>query len=182
LKVSPASANQFLEIEDGIKFLQEAIDRSQGKHDAVFIYKIAQAEKKLDLGEHFDCLEILRACEKEIKLLPDTDAKVFSKLFFTFSLYFRRRDDQENYYQNSLQYLAYTASSELSEAEKKDISIKMGMSVLLGKNIYNITELLDKDVLNSLKGTDFEWLYHLLQHLGNGQITDFANALNTYKQ
>lgn len=58
----------------------------------------------------------------------------------------------------------------------------MGMSVLLGKNIYNITELLDKDVLNSLKGTDFEWLYHLLQHLGNGQISDFATSLNTYKQ
>jgi 26S proteasome regulatory subunit N9 len=58
----------------------------------------------------------------------------------------------------------------------------MGMSVLLGKNIYNITELLEKDVLNSLKGTDFEWLFHLLQHLGNGHISDFAVALNTYSQ
>jgi 26S proteasome regulatory subunit N9 len=116
----------------------------------------------------------------EIKQFPDTDAKVFSRLFFTFSLYYRRRDDQENYYQNALQYLAYTASSELSEAEKKDISIKMGMSVLLGKNIYNITELLEKEVLNSLKGSDFEWLYHLLQHLGHGQISEFAAALNTY--
>lgn len=56
----------------------------------------------------------------------------------------------------------------------------MGMSVLLGKNIYNITELLDKDVLHSLKGTDFEWLFHLLTHLGTGQISDFAAALNQY--
>lgn len=78
--------------------MQEAIDRSAGKHDAVFIYKISQAEKKLDLGQHFDCLEILKAVDNEIKLLPDTDAKVFSKLFYTFSLYYRRRDDQENYY------------------------------------------------------------------------------------
>jgi len=49
--------------------------------------------------------------------------------------------------------LAYTPASELEEKEKKDLSIKMGMAVLLGKNVFNITELLDKDVINSLKGT-----------------------------
>jgi hypothetical protein len=37
--------------------------------------------------------------------------------------------------------LAYTPASELSKEENMDWSIKMGMSVLLGKNIYNITEL-----------------------------------------
>ena len=132
---------KFLEIEDGVKFLQDAIDRTKEKPDATFIYKIAQADKKLDLGQHFDCLELLQQVESDIKQFPDTDAKVLSRLFFAFSLYYRRRDDQEKYYQNSLQFLAYTNSSELTEAQKKDLSIKMGMSVLLGKNIYNITEL-----------------------------------------
>jgi hypothetical protein len=44
----------------------------------------------------------------------------------------------------------------------------MGMSILLGKKVFNITELLDKDVINSLIGTEFEWLYHVLKALGHG--------------
>ena len=40
------------------------------------------------------------------------------------------------------------------------------MSILLGKNVFNISELLDKDVINSLVGTPFEWLFTLMQTLG----------------
>lgn len=50
----------------------------------------------------------------------------------------------------------------MEEKEKKDLSIKMGMAILLGKNVFNITELLDKDVINSLKGTQFEWLFDMM--------------------
>lgn len=178
--ITVSVSRQFEELEDAFKFLQEAIDRSKGKSDAIFIYQIAQAEKKLDMGEHFDSLEILKKVEEEIKQFPDSDAKVFSRLFYTLALYYRRREDQERYYQNSLQFLAYTNPADLKEAEKKEISIKMGMAVLIGKNIFNITELLDKEILNSLKGTEFEWLFHLLQALGRGQIPDFVKGLETY--
>ena len=44
----------------------------------------------------------------------------------------------------------------------------MGMAVLLGKNIFNIAELLDKEILSSLVGSDFQWLYDLLMTLGRG--------------
>jgi len=43
--------------------------------------------------------------------------------------------------------LAYTQLDELSEKDKKQWSTQIGMAVLLGKNIFNITELLDKDIL-----------------------------------
>ena len=43
-----------------------------------------------------------------------------------------------------MQFLAYTPASELSVDEKKQWSIKMGMAVLLGKNIFNIAELVSK--------------------------------------
>jgi len=42
------------------------------------------------------------------------------------------------------------------------------MAVLLGKKIFNITELLDKALLKSLLNSDFEWLFDLLQTLGRG--------------
>jgi len=54
------------------------------------------------------------------------------------------------------------------------------MAVLLGKNIFNISELLDKPILNSLVGSDFQWLYDLLMALGKGQIAEFAAAIQRH--
>ena len=53
----------------------------------------------------------------------------------------------------------------------------MGMSILLGKNVFNITELLDKDIINSLKGTQFEWLYDMMCSLGYGRINEFNKTV-----
>jgi 26S proteasome regulatory subunit N9 len=58
----------------------------------------------------------------------------------------------------------------MSENDKKELSIKMGMSIMLGKKVFNISELLDKEIINSLLGTDFEWMFHMLKALGQGQI------------
>lgn len=81
-----------------------------------------------------------------------------------------------------MQFLAYTPASELSQQEKKDWSIKLGMAILLGKNIYNIMELLDKEILQSLVGTDFEWLHVLLNTLGRGQISEFERAIDAHHE
>jgi hypothetical protein len=40
-----------------------------------------------------------------------------------------------------MQFLAYTPDQELSNEEKLQWSIKLGMAVLLGKRIFNIAEL-----------------------------------------
>ena len=39
---------------------------------------------------------------------------------------------------------------------------------------------LDKDILSSLVGSDFQWLYDILITLGRGQITEFAQAMQTH--
>lgn len=53
----------------------------------------------------------------------------------------------------------------------------MGMSILLGKNVYNISELLDKEIINSLVGTEFEWLFHMMRSLGQGKIDEFTKTV-----
>jgi|TARA_B110000285_G_C15028491_1_gene565448 hypothetical protein len=58
----------------------------------------------------------------------------------------------------------------------------MGMSILLGKKVFNITELLDKEIINVLLGTEFEWLYHLMKTLGLGQIADFEKTVQNNQE
>ena len=83
----------------------------------------------------------MNGVKKSLEALSDVEPKVYAHMSRAYALYYRRKEDYENYYKSSLQYLAYTPSSELSIEEKKDWSIKLGMAILLGKNIYNIMEL-----------------------------------------
>ena len=76
--------------------------------------------------------------------MSDVDAKVYANYSHVAALYYRRKEDNENFYKYGLQFLAYTPATELSKDEMKDWSTKMGMSVLLGKNIYNIAELVSQ--------------------------------------
>lgn len=166
-----------LGIEDSIKFLDAAKDRLKGHHDALFLLEISQSEKQLSLGLHHDCIEHLNKIRSDVNNHADIDPKVFSGLAHVYGLYYKRKDDHENYYKSCLQYLAYTPSSDMTDKEKKELSIKMGMSILLGKNVYNISELLDKEIINSLVGTEFEWLFHMMRSLGQGQIDEFTQTV-----
>ena len=54
------------------------------------------------------------------------------------------------------------------------------MAVLLGKDIFNIAELCEKEVLKSLVGTDFDWLYNLLLCLNTGNVDEFKSLCDQY--
>lgn len=135
------ASRQHADIAVSIEFLEQAKQRLDSYKDAVYLCRIAQAEKKLNLGQHHDCLQILNEVKGQVESESDIDPRVYATLNEVFSNYYRRKEDQENFYKASLQFLAYTPASELSADEKKQWSIKMGMAVLLGKNIFNISEL-----------------------------------------
>lgn len=60
--------------------------------------------------------------------------------------------------------------------------MKMGLAVLIGHSIYNIGELLEKDLLKALIGSPHEWLYDVLQTLDGGRIHDFENTIKAHEE
>jgi len=142
--------------------------------------KVSIAEKRLSLGHYNECLDLLEEVEDQLKALNDVDQIVYSELYKTLALYYRRKEKYTEFYQNGLQYLAYTPSDELTEVEKREWCINMGKAILLGKDIYNIAELLEKDILKSLINTDYEWLYDILKALNTANINEFEDCLVKY--
>jgi len=61
------------DIEDAIQFLEEAKGRLSQKHDALFLLRISQAEKKLALGQHHDCIESLEQIRTDLEGHTDID-------------------------------------------------------------------------------------------------------------
>jgi hypothetical protein len=89
-------------IEDSIKFLEAAKDRLKGHFDAIFLLEISQSEKQLALGLHHDCIEHLNKIRSDVNTHADIDAKVFSGLAYVYGMYYKRKDDHENYYKSCL--------------------------------------------------------------------------------
>ena len=89
-------------MEESITFLEEARQRLITKHDAAFLCRIAQAEKRLNLGQHHDCLEILKEVHDQLEPLSDVDSLVYANQANVFAQYYRRKEDHENFYKQSL--------------------------------------------------------------------------------
>ena len=51
---------------------------------------------------HHDCFEMLENIFNKVKEKADVDSKVFSFLAHVYGLYYKRKDDHENYYKSCL--------------------------------------------------------------------------------
>jgi hypothetical protein len=92
-QITVLCSRQHVDLEQAIVFLAEAKDRLKNKVDAGLYLRIAQAEKRLDLGQHHDCFEILNEVAELINSTQDIDPKVYAYMADVFSQYYRRKDD-----------------------------------------------------------------------------------------
>ena len=116
------------------------------------------------MGQHHDCLEILNEVKDDLSALQDVSPKVYGFMADVFSQYYRRKEDQENFYNSAMMFLAYTSTDDLTAEEKRSWATKMGMAVLLGKNIFNISELvsifknLTLDIVRQRNSSKLGWI------------------------
>ena len=87
------ASRQHEDIAASIEFLEEAKKRLENYKDAVYLCRIAQAEKRLTMGEHHDCLQILNEVKEKVEAESDIDPKVYATLNEVFSNYYRRKED-----------------------------------------------------------------------------------------
>lgn len=73
-----------------------------------------------------------------------------------------------DYYRESLRFLGTVDVSTLTVKESVERAYDMGLSALVGKGIYNMGELLSHSILDSLRGTEKEWLVELLTAFNSG--------------
>mmetsp|Transcript_10875 Transcript_10875/g.12326 ORF Transcript_10875/g.12326 Transcript_10875/m.12326 type:complete len:327 (+) Transcript_10875:207-1187(+) len=182
VRIAVNCSRQFQNIEEAITFFKELEEIVKGSIDAFNFLKVSIAEKRLALGQYNECFDVLEEVEGQLKSHNDIDQLVYSEFYKTLALYYRRKEKYTEFYQNGLQFLAYTPSEELTEQEKHEWCINMGQAILLGKDIYNIAELLEKDILKSLVNTEHEWLYDILKTLNTADIEEFEACLSRYRE
>eukprot|EP00177_Eucheuma_denticulatum_P006284 GFKZ01011463.1.p1 GENE.GFKZ01011463.1~~GFKZ01011463.1.p1 ORF type:complete len:431 (-),score=57.64 GFKZ01011463.1:1189-2358(-) len=103
-----------------------------------------------------------------------------------YSVYFRAAAEYHkvvgtayDFFHNALQFLAYTPAHTLSTADQTRWAFDIGIAALVGTAIYNFGEVLSHSIVHSLKSTDHEWLFHLLEAFNNGDLDQFDKVCNS---
>jgi len=110
------------------------------------------------------------------------DNVVYSNYYRAEAEYYKIRDLPTNFYKYALLFLSFTPLETLNEKERQRIAYDVGISALVGEDIYNFGDLLEHPIVDSLINTDNEWLAHLLRAFYRGDIDKYEELVNNYQE
>ncbi|KAH8381859.1 hypothetical protein KR009_000662 [Drosophila setifemur] len=179
-KINPYGLIQILEVvvdnisdkKEAIDFLEKVKDKVKICDEAVWYLQVMQGNLYLtnlnDLNSTKKIIEELRdVLEEAGNVTP-----VHGKYYMLASQYYRRVGKHSDYYRCGLQFLGCSLD-DYPRDQWAQQAFFLGLAALLGDGVYNIGELLAHPILESLKGTENEWLVELLKAFNTGDINKF---------
>ncbi|KAJ9152338.1 hypothetical protein P3X46_025913 [Hevea brasiliensis] len=178
-------SKQYKEKNAAISYLEGVIEklratREQHIEEPILYIKMQLAIFKIEQGDQKECKQLLEEGKSTLDSMTDIDPSVYANYYWVSSQYHKYRQEFAEFYKSALLYLAYTSVESLSEPFKLDLAFDLSLSALLGDNIYNFGELLAHPVINSLLGTQVEWLYYILQAFNSGDLVRYQELCRVH--
>ncbi|KAF9353345.1 26S proteasome regulatory subunit [Mortierella sp. NVP85] len=155
-----------------LKALTEKVNKDETR-DAYVLAKMETTHFGLLLGDMDTTKKDLDECSKYIDRFDSVDPQINASYLRVSADYYKIRAEYAKYYKSALLYLACVNIDDISQAEKASRANDLALSALLGDSIYNFGELLMHPILESLVGTEREWLKNLLFAFNSGDIGKF---------
>lgn len=155
--------------KEAVAFIEKLKDKIKICDEALWLCKVLQGQIYLEY------LNDLDATKKIIEDLKDNLEEagnvtpVHGKYYMLAAQYYRLVGQHSEYYRCGLQFLGCSLET-FPKDQWPQQAFFLGLAALLGEGIYNIGELLAHPILESLKGTENEWLMELLQAFNSGDI------------
>ena len=180
MKINPYGLVQILEVlvdhisdkKEAVEFLEKLKEKVKICDEAIWYIQVLQGNLLLTN------LNDLQATKKIIEELRDVLEEagnvtpVHGKYYMLASQYYRRVGQHSDYYRCGLQFLGCSLE-DYPKDQWAQQAFFLGLAALLGDGVYNIGELLAHPILESLKGTENEWLVELLKAFNFGDINKF---------
>ncbi|KJA26588.1 hypothetical protein HYPSUDRAFT_132678 [Hypholoma sublateritium FD-334 SS-4] len=132
------------------------------------------AHAKLLYGDLEGTKSDMDAAQKILDTLETVESTVNGAYYGVAADYYKAKAEYAPYYRNSLLYLACVdIETGMSAEERLARAHDLSISAFLGDTIYNFGELLMHPILDSLTGTQHEWLKRLLFTFNEGNIGKF---------
>jgi len=140
---------------------------------AKVLFNCEIAYHKLELGLVDEAKEMMKEADKMIDKMTDVSDLMYSFYYRLCYEFHKKRESPAEFYRATLQYLTYTPVDSLSTTQQCDIARDLCLAALVAESIFTFGELLVHPVLQSLQGTEYQWMIDMLKALNIGNITAY---------
>jgi len=181
VQIAMAALERFEEAEEALTFIRQIGEKTKENQEAFALTRILVA--KIKLHKYDKRRETQDIIEEVDKILSEVDgvSPVHSHFYLLCSDLYRIEGKHADFYRSSLRYLGCTDCDELSRQEQAKHAFFLSLAALLGEGVFNFGELLAHKILESLRGTDNEWLIDLLFAFNAGDVAKFRQLSPKWK-
>ena len=168
--------------EEALKFFENIENSHKNKYkgeEKIFI-KILKGFCYYDLNKMYELEEIVKNTEQDFSGNIEIDSSLYSQYYKLSTLFYEKKQDYDNFYNNAFQYLAY--ETKMTNEEKLDLCYKMCSAMLIGEKLYNFAELIEKDFFKLMHGTQYEWISNLILSFNSAKVDQFLSMVNQNKK
>uniref|UniRef100_A0A1Q3FE80 26S proteasome non-ATPase regulatory subunit 13 n=1 Tax=Culex tarsalis TaxID=7177 RepID=A0A1Q3FE80_CULTA len=159
--------------KEAVAFLEKLKDKvCKVCEEALWMCKVLQGQIYLEhLNELDETKKIIEDMKDNLEEAGNV-TPVHGKYYMLAANYYRLVGQHSDYYRCGLQFLGCSMDTYPKDQWPQQ-TFFLGLAALLGEGIYNIGELLAHPILDSLTGTENEWLVELLRAFNSGNINKF---------
>jgi len=183
MKLNPLSLVQIIapvvavmdEKEEALAFVEKIADKVKKDTEAFILTKVIAADIQLN---HYNNRDKVKELIEEVEvLLKEVEGVGFvhSKFYLMASDLHKKDANYAEYYRASLRFLGCTDLATLSQQDKVSQAYHLCLAALLGKDIFNFGELLAHKILESLSGSEFQWVVDLMVAFNAGDVGKYES-------
>ena len=147
--------------------------------EKIFV-KIIKGFCYLDLNKMFELEEIVKSTKVDFSGKYEIEPSLYAQYYKLSTLFYEKKKDYDNFYDNAFQYLAYETT--ISDQEKLDLCYKMCSAMLIGEKLYNFEELIEKDFFKLMKGSKYDWISNLILSFNSAKVDQFLSMIDQNKK
>jgi len=160
------------EKEEALKFIETMMEKVKASEESVILLTTEAGRVYLQNNELPEAKKKVEVAGEKLEAL-DQVSTVHGRYYLLSSEYHRRMANHFKFYHEALRYLGCTPLADIPEAEQKERAFQLALAALLGPDIHNFGELLQHDILESLRSGDKAWLVELLYAFNSGDMKKF---------
>jgi len=132
--------------------------------------RMNMAQLHLKAGDIVKCRDMVNEGKEELERLTDVHPVVSAAVHWALAQYCKAKQDFAGFYRAAIQYLAFVSSEELPADFRLELAVDIGLSALLGDDVYSFGELLLHPLVSSLDNSPYAWLRELLDCFNRGDL------------
>jgi 26S proteasome regulatory subunit N9 len=168
-------------MQEALLFVEniEKTHKSFKGEEKIFI-KIIKGFCAYALDKMYELEDIVKNTEQDFSGNIEIDSSLYAQYYKLSALYYEKKQDYDNFYNNAFQYLAY--ETKISSEDKLSLCYKMCSAMLIGEKLYNFAELIEKDFFKLMHGTKYEWISNLILSFNSAKVDQFLTMMEQNKK